>query len=94
VLEGAALRVSAPWLIAQMCRFKFSPERPPQSPGMGSSPVTEGLRFRVSLGEIAPGRRKDPTGSGTVTEVASHEDGEREKGHPGDGSFSQTLINY
>jgi hypothetical protein len=29
--EGAVLRVSAPWLIAQMFRFKFSPERPPRS---------------------------------------------------------------
>ncbi len=29
--EEAILRVSAPWLIAQMCRFKFSPERPPRS---------------------------------------------------------------
>jgi len=27
----AILRVSAPWLITQMCRFKFSPERPPRS---------------------------------------------------------------
>jgi len=29
--EGAVLRVSTPWLIAQMFRFKFSPERPPRS---------------------------------------------------------------
>ena len=29
--EGAVLGVSAPWLIAQMFRFKFSPERPPRS---------------------------------------------------------------
>jgi len=29
--EGAVLRESAPWLIAQMCRFKFSPERSPRS---------------------------------------------------------------
>ena len=31
--EGAVLRVCAPWLIAQMYRFKFSPERPPRSWG-------------------------------------------------------------
>ena len=31
--ERTVLRVSAPWLIAQMCRFKFSPERPPRSWG-------------------------------------------------------------
>ncbi len=29
--EGAVLRVSAPWRIGQMCRFEFSPERPPRS---------------------------------------------------------------
>jgi hypothetical protein len=29
--EGAVLWESAPWVIAQMCRFKFSPERPPRS---------------------------------------------------------------
>jgi len=33
VAEWIVLRVSLPWLIAQMCRFKFSPERPPCSCG-------------------------------------------------------------
>jgi hypothetical protein len=31
--EGAFLRGSTPWLVVKMCRFKFSPERPPQSRG-------------------------------------------------------------
>jgi hypothetical protein len=43
--------------------------------------------FCVSLGEISHGREKGPTGSEAVTEVASHEDGGRGKGHPGEGSF-------
>jgi len=43
--------------------------------------------FCVSLGGISPGRRKDPTGSEAVTEVASHEDAGRRKGHPGEGFF-------
>jgi hypothetical protein len=29
--EGAVLRAFTPWLIAKMCRFKFSPERPLRS---------------------------------------------------------------
>jgi hypothetical protein len=29
--EGAVLRTFTPWLIAKMCRFKFSPERPLRS---------------------------------------------------------------
>jgi len=47
--------------------------------------------FRVSLGKISPGRGKDPTGSEAVTEVASHEDAGRRKGHPGEGSFYRLL---
>jgi len=35
--------------------------------------------LRVSLEGISPGRRKDPTGSEAVIEVASHEEGEGEK---------------
>ena len=29
--EGTILGVSTPYFITQMCRFKFSPERPPRS---------------------------------------------------------------
>jgi hypothetical protein len=29
--EGTVLRAFTPWLIAKMCRFKFSPERPLRS---------------------------------------------------------------
>ena len=29
--EGAVFRISTPWLIAKMRRFKFSPERPSRS---------------------------------------------------------------
>jgi hypothetical protein len=29
--DGTVLRVFVPWLIAQMCRFRFSLKRPPQS---------------------------------------------------------------
>jgi hypothetical protein len=41
-------RVSSPWLIAQMCRFKFSPERQPWSFGH-ISPITVGLRGWVTF---------------------------------------------
>jgi hypothetical protein len=36
VAEGIVLMASTPWLVAQMCRFKFSPERPPCSCGSTS----------------------------------------------------------
>jgi hypothetical protein len=46
--ERTVSRVSSPWLIAQMCRFKSSPERQPWSFGH-ISPITEGLRPPVTL---------------------------------------------
>jgi hypothetical protein len=42
VAEGIILRVSTSRLFAQMCRFKFSPERPPCSCG-GPATMTEGI---------------------------------------------------
>ena len=50
---GTVSRVSSPWLIAQMCRFKFSPERRPWS-FEHISPHDRGITYGLSTSICLP----------------------------------------
>ena len=75
--EGTASKGSSPWGIAQMCRFKFSPERPPRSRhrmsdrnrGITTKSLFGGLDFVVSLRperstELTPKSQAEVSGRG------------------------------